>query len=108
LLSTIRFGELILFVAAGFDATTEEHLGRDEFGYNDILTTMDAPQAEEVSPSQLIQAPPVGTQPTQPVDGATPVATGSSLAGGATPADGGTPDVVGLSYVAMATPSRPA
>jgi hypothetical protein len=32
---------------------------------------MDAPQAEEVGPSQFTQAPPVGTQPTQPVGGAT-------------------------------------
>jgi hypothetical protein len=39
----------------GFDAT---HLVWDEFGYGDILATMDAPQqAEEVGPSQLTQAP---------------------------------------------------
>jgi hypothetical protein len=38
-----------------FDTTTEEHLGRDEFGYSDILATMDAApqQAEEVGASQL-------------------------------------------------------
>jgi hypothetical protein len=72
---------------------------------------MDAPHAEEVGPSQFTQAPPIGTQPTQPVDGATPAAARSSLAGGetladgATPAGGGTLDVVGSSQVAMATPS---
>jgi hypothetical protein len=27
----------------GFDATTEDHLGWDEFGYDDILAAMDAP-----------------------------------------------------------------
>jgi hypothetical protein len=27
-----------------FDTTTEEHLGRDEFGYDNILATMDVPQ----------------------------------------------------------------
>jgi hypothetical protein len=103
----------------GFDATTEDHLGWDEFGYSDILATMDAPQAaEEVGPSQFTQAPPVGTQPTQAVGGATPTAgeatpvgAGSSLVGegtptgGAIPAGGATPDVVGLSQAAMATPS---
>jgi hypothetical protein len=48
----------------GFDATTEDQLGWDEFGYDDILATMDAlQQAEEVGSSQLTQAP-VGTQPT--------------------------------------------
>jgi hypothetical protein len=80
---------------------------------------MDAPQAtEEVGLSQCTQAPPVGTQPTQPVGGATPAAggatpagAGSSLAGGgtpaggATPAGGGTPDAAGSSQAAMATPS---
>jgi hypothetical protein len=61
-------------------------------GYDDILTTLDAPQlAEEVGPSQLTQAP-VGTQPTQPL-------------GGATPADGATPDAPGSSQAAMVTPS---
>jgi hypothetical protein len=35
-----------------FDTTTEEHLGCDEFGYDGILVTMDAPQqAEEVGAS---------------------------------------------------------
>jgi hypothetical protein len=61
-------------------------------GYNDILATLDAPQqAEDVGPSQLTQAP-VGTQPTQPL-------------GGATSAGGATPDVVGSSQADMATPS---
>jgi hypothetical protein len=27
----------------GFDAATQDHLGWDEFGYDDILVTMDAP-----------------------------------------------------------------
>jgi hypothetical protein len=62
-----------------------------EFG--DVLATLDASQqAEEVGPSQLIQAP-VWTQPTQPV------------AGGGTPTGGGTPDVAGSSQAAMATSS---
>jgi hypothetical protein len=51
LLSTIRFGELILFVAGCFDTTTEDHLGWDEFGCHDILVAMDTSQAEEVGPS---------------------------------------------------------
>jgi hypothetical protein len=68
-----------------------------EFG--DVLATLDASQqAEEVGPSQLIQAP-VWTQPTQPVAG------GGTPTGGATPAGGGTPDVAGSSQAAMATPS---
>jgi hypothetical protein len=73
---------------------------------------MDAPQDEEVGPSQFTQEPPVRTQPTQPVDGATPAAggatlavVGSSLVGGGTLAGGGTPDVAGSSQAAMATPS---
>jgi hypothetical protein len=83
----------------GFDATTEDQLGWDEFGYGDIIATMDAPQqAEEVGPSQLAQAL-VGTQPTQPLGGATPAA------GGATPADGATSDAEGSPQAAMATPS---
>jgi hypothetical protein len=41
----------------GFDATTEDHLGWDEFGYDDILATMVAPQVEEVGLSQFTQAP---------------------------------------------------
>jgi hypothetical protein len=77
-----------------FDTTNEEHLGRDEFGYSDILATMDAPQqAEEVGASELTQAPPVWTQLTQPQGGATPAAGGA------------TRDVVGSSQEAMATPS---
>jgi hypothetical protein len=102
-----------------FNTTTEEHLGWDEFGYGDILATMDAPQqAKEVGASQLIQAPPVWTQPTQPQGGATPAAGGATPAGGAilvagratpaagaTPAGGATPDAAGSSQVAMATPS---
>jgi hypothetical protein len=80
----------------GFDAT---HLVWDEFGYSDILATMDAPQqVEEVGPSQLTQAP-VSTQPTQPA------ASGGTPAGGATPAGGGTPDAAGSSQTAMVTPS---
>jgi hypothetical protein len=87
----------------GFNATTEDHLGWDEFGYGDILATMDAPQhVEEVGLSQLTQALPVGTQPTHPVGGTTPVAggatpasAGSSLAGRGTPAGGATPPAEG-------------
>jgi hypothetical protein len=76
-----------------FDATTEDQPGWDQFGYNDILTTLDAPQqAEEVGPSQLTQSP-VGTHPTYPLGGAT------LTAGGVTPDDAGS------SQVAMATPS---
>jgi hypothetical protein len=73
---------------------------------------MNAPQDEEVGPSQFTRAPPVGTQQTQPVDGATPVAGGAtpagagpSLADEGTPTDGGTPDAAGSSQEAMATPS---
>jgi hypothetical protein len=41
-----------------FDATTEDLLGWDQMGYDDILATLDASQqAEEVVPSQLTQAP---------------------------------------------------
>jgi hypothetical protein len=77
-----------------FDTTNKEHLGWDEFGYSDILATMDAPQrAEEVGASQLTQAPPVWTQLTQPQGGVTPAAGGA------------TRDVVGSSQAAMATPS---
>jgi hypothetical protein len=73
-----------------FDTTTEEHLGWDEFGYGDILATMDAPQqAEEVGASQLTPPPPVWTQPSQ-----------------LTPAAGGAiPDAASSSQAAMATPS---
>jgi hypothetical protein len=98
----------------GFDATTEDHLGWDEFGYDDILVTMNAPQVKEVGPSQFTV---VGTQPTQPMGratpaagGATPAGAGSSLvgrgtpAGGAPPAGRGTPDAAGSSHAAMATP----
>jgi hypothetical protein len=100
-----------------FDTTTEDHLGWDEFGYGDILTTMDvAPrQAEEVSASQLTEPLPVWTQPSQltpaaggatTASGATPAVGGATLAGGATPAGGGaTPDAAGSSQAAMATPS---
>jgi hypothetical protein len=66
----------------------------------DVLATLDSPQqAEEVGASQLTQAPPVWTQPTQPQGGVTPAA------GGATPAGGGTRDAVGSSQAAMAIPS---
>jgi hypothetical protein len=87
-----------------FDTPTEEHLGWDEFGYGDILATMDAApqQAEEVGVSQLTQPPPVLTQPSQltlAVGGATPAGGGATLAGGATP------DAAGSSHAAMATPS---
>jgi hypothetical protein len=80
-----------------FDTTTEEHLGWDEFGYGDILATMDAApqQAEEVGGSQLIQRPPVWTQLSQ----LTPAG------GGATPAGRATPDAAGSSQAVMATPS---
>jgi hypothetical protein len=86
-----------------FDTTTEEHLGWDEFGYGDILATMDSPQqAEEVGASQLTPAAGVATT----AGGATPAA------GGETPADrvasaggGATPHAAGSSQVPMATPS---
>jgi hypothetical protein len=87
-----------------FDTITEDQLGWDEFGYGDILATMDAApqQAEEVGASQLTQPPPVLTQPSQ----LTPAAGGATPAGGgATPADGATPDAAGSSQAAMATPS---
>jgi hypothetical protein len=88
-----------------FDTTTEEHLGWDQMEFNDVLTTLDAPQqAEEVGPSQLTHAP-VWTQPTQPAAGGTTPAGGGTPAGGATPAGRGTPDVAGSSQAAMATPS---
>jgi hypothetical protein len=88
----------------GFDATTEDQLGWDEFGYGDILATMDAPQqAEEVGPSQLTKAQ-VGTQPTQPLGGAT-AASGVTPTGGATPVGGATPDATGSSQEAMAIQS---
>jgi hypothetical protein len=49
------------------DMTTEEHLGWDQMEFRDVLATLDSPwQAEEVGASQLTQAPPVWTQPTQP------------------------------------------
>jgi hypothetical protein len=83
-----------------FDTTTEEHLGWDQMEFCDVLATLDSPQqAEEVGASQLTQAPPVWTQPTQPQGGVTPAA------GGATPVGGGTRDAVGSSQAAMATPS---
>jgi hypothetical protein len=80
-----------------FDTSVEEQLAWDEFGYDDILTTMDATpqQAEEVGASQLTQPPPVLTQPSQ----LTPAA------GGATSAGGATPDAAGSSQTVMATPS---
>jgi hypothetical protein len=77
-------------------------LAWDEFGYGDILATMDAApqQAKEVGASQLTQPPPVLTQPSQ----LTPVAGGATTTSGATPAGGGeTPDVAGSSQAAMAT-----
>jgi hypothetical protein len=75
-----------------FDATTEDQLGWDEIGYDNILATMDVPpQAEEAGLSHLTQTP-VGTQPTQPL-------------GGATPAGEATPDAAASSQAAMATPS---
>jgi hypothetical protein len=47
------------------DTSAEDQLSWDEFGYGDILATMNAApqQAEEVSASQLTQPPPVLTQP---------------------------------------------
>jgi hypothetical protein len=76
-----------------FDTTAEDQLAWDEFGYGDILATMDgAPQqAEEVGVSQLTQPPPVLTQPSQ----LTPAAGGATTGGGTTPAGGATPDVAG-------------
>jgi hypothetical protein len=94
-----------------FDTTTEEHLGWDEFGYGDILATMDAApqQAEEVGVSQLTHPPPVLTQPSQltPAAGGATTAGGETpAAGGATPASGGaTSDAAGSSQAAMAKPS---
>jgi hypothetical protein len=74
---------------------TPAGLGSD--GVGDIFATVDAPQqAEEVGPSQLTHAL-VGTQPTQPLGGATPAA------GGATPVGGATPDAAASSQAAMAT-----
>jgi hypothetical protein len=78
----------------------------DEFGYNDILASMDgAPQqAEEVGASQLTQPPPVLTQSSQLAAGGATTAGGVTPAGGgATPAGRATPDVVGSSQAAMAT-----
>jgi hypothetical protein len=41
-----------------FDTTTEDQLGWNQMGLDDILATLDAPQqVEEVGPSQLTQAP---------------------------------------------------
>jgi hypothetical protein len=89
-----------------FDTTIEEHLGWDEFGYDDILATMVAPQqAEEVGASQLTQAPPVWTQPTQPQGGAILAAGGVTPADGVTPVGGATPDAAGSSQAAMVTSS---
>jgi hypothetical protein len=98
-----------------FDTTTKEHLGWDEFGYGDILATMDAPQqSEEVGTSQLTQPPSVCTQSSQltsaaggatTANGATPAVGGETPASEATPAGGATPDVAGSSQAAMATPS---
>jgi hypothetical protein len=84
-----------MFQPSTFDKAAEDQLAWDEFGYNDILATMDgAPQqAEEVGTSQLTQPPPVLTQPSQ------------LAAGGATPAGRATPDAAGSSQAAMATPS---
>jgi hypothetical protein len=81
-----------------FDTTTEEHLGWDEFGYGDILATMDAApqQAEEVGASQLTQPPLVLTLPSQ----LSPAACGATPTGG-----GATPDAAGSSQAAMETPS---
>jgi hypothetical protein len=80
-----------------FDTSAEEQLAWDEFGYGDILATMDATpqQDEEVGAPQLTQPPPVLTQPSQ----LTPAA------GGATSAGGATPDAAGSSQTVMATPS---
>jgi hypothetical protein len=93
-----------------FDTTTEDQLGWDEFGYVDILATMDAApqQADEVGASQLTQPPPILTQPSQltpAAGGATPAGGGATQADGATPAGRATPDVAGSSQAAMATPS---
>jgi hypothetical protein len=71
-----------------FDTATEDQLGWDQMG-----TTLDAPQqAEEVGLSQLTQAL-VETQPTQPLGRATPAAGGA------------TSDAAGSSQATMATPS---
>jgi hypothetical protein len=63
-----------MFQRVTFDMAAEDQLAWDEFGYNDILTTMDdSPQeAEEVGASQLTQPPLVLTQPSQLADGEQP------------------------------------
>jgi hypothetical protein len=69
-----------------------DHRGAPGLGWVwvcDILATMDAPQVEEVGPSQFTQASPVGTQPTQPVGGATPAASGATSAGAGSSLVGG-------------------
>jgi hypothetical protein len=98
-----------MFQPSIFDTVAEDQLAWDEFGYNDILVTMDGAtqQADEVGASQSTQPPPVLTQPSQlAAGGASPAGGGATLAGGgATPAGRATPDVAGSSQVAMATPS---
>jgi hypothetical protein len=91
-----------MFQPSTFDTAAEDQLVWDEFGYNDILATMDgAPQqADEVGASQLTQPSPVLTQPSQlAAGGATPAG------GGASTADRATPNAAGSSQAAMATPS---
>jgi hypothetical protein len=91
-----------------FDTAAEDQLAWDEFGYNDILATMDgAPQqADELDASQLTQPPLVLTQPSQLVaDGVTTAGGVTPAGGGATPADRATPDAAGSSQAAMAKPS---
>jgi hypothetical protein len=80
-----------------FDASAEDHLSWDEFGYNDFLATMDgAPQ----------QADEVLTQLSHLAAGGATMAGGASPAGGgATPAGRATPDAACSSQEAMATPS---
>jgi hypothetical protein len=82
-----------------FDTSAEDQLAWDEFGYGDILATMDgAPQqADEVGGSQVTQPPPVLTQPSQLAGG------GATTGGGATPAGGSIPDAAGSSQAAMAS-----
>jgi hypothetical protein len=91
-----------MFQPSTFDTAAEDQLAWDEFGYNDILTTMDgaSQQADEVGASQLDTATTSLTQPSQLVAG------GATTAGKVSPAGGGaTPDAAGSSQAAMATPS---
>jgi hypothetical protein len=83
-----------------FDMSAEDQLAWDEFGYGDILATMDAAlqQAEEVGVSQLTQSPPVLTQPSKltPAAGKATTTSGATQeGGGVTPAGRATPDAAG-------------